>query len=143
MKQATRRAVLLGGASAAVGLAAAPFVLPGMEGFLRRVIAAHFGEEMLKVEGIDGFIAGFIASAGENDAMKRLAAEAYFIFRGDRIHRIGAATAFEERFLRSILTRSNIVALYQGRAGTFDWLDPNPWEPQCGLYLGAMAEEEA
>lgn len=141
MKRATRRAVLLGGGAAVAGLAAAPFVLSGMEGFLRRAIAAQFGEKMLKVEGIDDFIADFMATAGEDDALKRLAADAYFVFRGDRIHRIGAANAFEERFLHSILTRSNVVALFQGQAETFDWQDPNPWEPQCGLYLGAMAEE--
>lgn len=143
MSRLTRRGLIAGGAVALAGLAAAPFALRGVEGFLRRVVADHFGEDALAIEGIDEFIAEFAATAGKGDALKRIAAKTYFAARGDRIVKLSRAQAFEEQFLRTILKRSNIIALRQGQAEDFDWQNPDPWDPQCGLYLSSLAEEAA
>jgi hypothetical protein len=70
-----------------------------------------------------------------------LGAEAYFAWRGDLVHRIGAADDLEQRFLHTILTRSNIVALRQGRDAPFQYTETDPWQPACGLYLSAFADD--
>lgn len=142
MTRLTRRALLAGAGTTAAGLAAVPFVFKGIPRFLRQAVANHFGEETLALEGMDDFIADFAASASDGDALKRFAADAYFAFHGDRFHKISAAKEFENRFLYTLLTRSNIIAIQQGRSVEFDYLNPDPWDPQCGIYLSSAAETE-
>lgn len=145
MRRATRRGFLFGAGSALASLAAlgaAPAVFGGTERFLRRAFADHFGEDALAIDGIDDFISDYAATIGEEDQAKRLAAEYYFTFRADLFHKPGSVVAFEERFLRSVLSRSNIIAIAQGRAEAFDYQNPDPWSPECGLYLSALAEED-
>jgi|GEM_PF-6433020 len=134
----TRRGILLG-MGAVVGIAAVPVALGGTESFLRRTLADHFGDDVLQIEGIDDFVRDYAANAGQGDWKKRLAAELYFAWRGDLAHKIGPAKALEAKFLQTILVRSNIIAMRQGRASVFDYTETNPWEPTCGLYLSAMA----
>lgn len=141
MTRPTRRALLLGGTAAVAALAAAPIALGGIESFLRRVVAGHFGADALDIDGIDDFIAAYAAHSGAGSVVKRSGAEVYFAWRGDLIHKIGPAEDLEKHFLQTILTRSNIIAIRQGRAESFDFLDGNPWDPVCGLYLSALAED--
>lgn len=135
----TRRGVLLG-LGAAAGVAAVPVALGGTESFLRRVLSDHFGSDVLDIDGIEDFIHDYSANAGQGDWKKRMAAEVYFAWRGDLIHKIGPAKALEEKFLQTILVRSNIVAVRQGHADAFDFTETDPWQPACGLYLSAFAE---
>lgn len=139
MSWLTRRRFLLG-TGAVAAAAAVPVALGGTEGFLRRVLGDHFGPDVLEVEGIGDFVREYAALTGQGDWKKRMAAEVYFAWRGDRVKKIGQARALEERFLRTILTRSNIIAIRQGRTEAFEYTDADPWAPGCGLYLGAMAE---
>jgi hypothetical protein len=136
----TRRNVLLGGAALAA-LAAVPVALGGTESFLRRVLADHFGPDVLEIEGIDDFIRDYAAQAGAGSFAKRIGAEVYFAWRGDLAHMITPAQELEKLFLQTILTRSNIVALHQGRDELFSYINVDPWEPTCGLYLSALAED--
>lgn len=134
--------VLLGGSAGAAALAL-PWTFDGVEAFLRRTMANHFGADALDIEGVGDFIHAYAAASGDEESgrVKRIAAKYYFAMRGDRIFPIGAAKAFEERFLNAVLIRSNIIAIRQGRADAFDYADPDPWAPVCGLYLSALAEE--
>jgi hypothetical protein len=136
----TRRVVLLGG-TATVAALAAPIAMGGLESFLRRVLTDHFGEDVLAIDGIDDFVADYAAQAGTGSLPKRLGAEAYFAWRGDLVHRIGPAEELEDRFLNTVLTRSNIIALRQGRDEPFQYTETDPWEPVCGLYLSAFADD--
>ncbi|MEL7453613.1 MAG: hypothetical protein AAGJ50_09620 [Pseudomonadota bacterium] len=117
-----------------------PVALGGTESFLNRVLSDHFGADVLQVDRIGDFVQDYASLAGRNDWKKRMAAEIYFAWRGDRVKKIGPAIELEERFLRTILTRSNIIAVRQGRAEVFEYTDADPWAPGCGLYLGAMAD---
>ncbi|UWQ21572.1 hypothetical protein [Jannaschia sp. W003] len=137
----SRRTVLLGGTAAVAAAAAVPVAMGGLDAFLRRVLARHFGPEVLGIDGIGDFVADYAALAGRGSALKRAGAEAYFAWQGDRVHMIGAAEELEARFLQTILTRSNIIAIHGGAEAPFDYVDPDPWEPACGLYLSALAEE--
>ena len=132
--------VLAGGAAAGV-VAVAPLTFSGLEGFLRRTVADHFGKDLLTVEGIDDFVRDFVETVGDENFIKRLASDYYFGISGDRIHKTGAVRAFEERFLRSLLSRSNVIAIYQGASTEFEYQNPDPWAPQCGLYLSSFAED--
>lgn len=137
----TRRTVLLGGAAVAAAVAAVPIALGGMESFLRRVLADHFGPDVLGIEGVGDFVRDYAAQAGSGSVFKRLGAEVYFAWRGDLAHKIAPAWELEALFLQTILTRSNIIALRQGRDELFSYTDVNPWEPTCGLYLSALADD--
>ena len=139
MSWLTRRRLLLG-AGAVAAAAAVPVALGGTESFLRRVLGNHFGDDALEIDGIGEFVQEYAELTGQGDWKKRMVAEVYFAWRGDRVKKIGPAVALEERFLQTILTRSNIIAVRQGRAESFEYTDANPWAPGCGLYLSAMAE---
>ena len=136
----TRRNVLLGGAAVAA-LATVPVALGGTESFLWRVLADHFGPDVLGIEGIDDFVTDYAAQAGSGSLVKRMGAEVYFAWRGDLAHKITPAEELEKLFLQTILTRSNIIALHQGRAEPFSYVDVDPWQPTCGLYLSALADD--
>ncbi|MEL6678702.1 MAG: hypothetical protein AAFQ51_08350 [Pseudomonadota bacterium] len=136
----TRRALLLG-TGAVAALAALPIALGGTTSFLRRVLSDHFGSDVLDIDGIDDFVSEYAALAGADSAAKKLGAEVYFAWRGDMVHKIGAAQALEHRFLQTILTRSNIIAMRQGTSSQFEFTSVDPWEPTCGLYLSALGEE--
>lgn len=140
MTLTTRRAVLLAG-TAMAGLAIVPIARGGIESFLRRVLADHFGEDVLEIEGIGDFIRAYAANAGNEGFTKRAAAEVYFAWRGDLVREIGQAAEMRNRFLQTILTRSNIIAIYQGAEGSLDFADADPWNPTCGLYLSAFADQ--
>lgn len=140
MSWLTRRRFLLG-TGTLVGAAAVPVAFGGTEGFLRRVLGDHFGSDVLEIDGIEDFVRDYADLAGQGDWTKRMAAEVYFAWRGDRVKKIGPARALEERFLRTLMVRSNIIAIRQGRATSFEYTDADPWAPSCGLYLSAMAEE--
>ncbi len=118
-----------------------PLALDGLENFLRRVVADHFGDEILVLDGIDDFIRDFAATVGDENLIKRLASDYYFGVSGDRIHKTGTIRAFEERFLRSMLSRSNVIGIHQGVSTEFEYQNPDPWAPQCGLYLSSLAED--
>lgn len=135
----TRRRLLLG-SGALIATAAVPVTFGGTESFLRRVLCDHFGEDVLEIDGIGEFVREYAELAGRNDWKKRMAAEIYFAWRGDLVNKIGPAIELEERFLGTILTRSNIIAVRQGRASEFDYTDADPWTPGCGLYLSAAAD---
>ncbi len=130
----TRRGFLLG-LGALTGAAAVPVALGGTESFLRRTLASHFGDDVLDIEGIGDFVRDYAANAGQGDWTKRMAAELYFAWRGDLVKKIGPAQALEQRFLQTILVRSNIIAMRQGHTTDFEYTDTDPWEPACGLYL--------
>jgi len=134
-----RRMFLFGGGAAAV-LVALPLSLGGMTQFLRRTLRDHFGSEVLELDGIDDFVAEFASLAGEGSRSKRLAAELYFAWHGDRVRMIGPAVALQDRFLNTILTRSNIIAIQQQRATRFDYGLVDPWSPVCSHYLSAAAD---
>lgn len=136
----TRRAVLIGGA-AAVTAAAIPVAMGGIHGFLRRVAAGHFGPGVLQIDGVEEFIAEYAAQAGSGRLAKKVAAELYFAWRFDGVHKIAQADELENLFLQNILVRSNVIAIYQGRAESFEYTEVNPWEPTCGLYLSALADD--
>ena len=136
----TRRMLLLG-TGALAGASAVPVALGGTERFLNRALCDHFGTDVLDIEGIGEFVSEYAALAGRDDWKKRLAAELYFAWRGDLVFKIGQAWDLEERFLATILTRSNIIAIRQGRAETFEFSDADPWNPVCGLYLSVWAED--
>lgn len=138
-----KRRWFLAGGAALVGLAATPIALGGTVSFLRRTLSDHFGPDVLAIDGIDDFIADYAALAGQGSTIKKIGAEVYFAWRGDRIHKIGQAEELQNRFLGTILTRSNIIAIQQGRETAFDYGDPDPWSPVCGIYLSALAEETA
>ncbi len=140
MNKLTRRTLLASG-GALVALAGLGLAGGGTSGFLRRVVADHFGRDALEIDGLDAFIDDYTAIISENPSLKKRAAELYFSWRGDRIHLIPDASNLRERFLQTILTRSNIIAMRQGRAERFDYSNPAPWEPDCGLYLSAFAED--
>lgn len=135
-----RRTLLLGGGALAAA-ATFPIVLGGMESFLRRVVAGHFGPEFLDDEGIGEFIAEYAAQAGRGSFVKRAGAEAYFAWRGDLVHMIGPAKELQSMFLNTLLTRSNIIALYNGAESGFSYSSVDPWEPTCGLYLSSLADQ--
>ena len=139
----TRRALLIGGTATAMAtatVAALPIAMGGVESFLRRVVKEHFGPDMIEVAGVDEFIRDYAGHAGSGSIAKRLGAEVYFAWRGDLVRKIGAAQELEERFLQTILTRSNVIAVFQGAAQEFQYTDNNPWEPTCGLYISALGE---
>lgn len=140
MTALTRRAIIFGGTCAVTLSAAAVAVAPGLPGFLRRVVVQQFGADMLDIDGIDDFIADYAAQAGAGDWKKQIASRLYFSLHGDEIYRLAAVDELENRFLNTILTRSNIVAVYQKSAAAFEYTDANPWEPTCGLYLSSLAE---
>ncbi|MFQ6550862.1 hypothetical protein AAD018_000785 [Aestuariibius insulae] len=140
MNKLTRRTLLAGG-GAITALAALGIAGGGTTGFLRRVTAEHFGKDALKIDGIDAFIDDYTAVISDSQSLKKRAAEVYFSWRGDRIYLIPDASNLKERFLQTILTRSNIIAMRQGRSDRFDYSNPAPWEPDCGLYLSAFAED--
>ena len=140
MKRPSRRSVLLGGASL-VALAAIPIAAGGLPSFLRRVLADHFGPDVLEIEGIEDFVTAFAESSGEPLSAKRIAAEVYFAWRGDKVKMIGQAEALEARFLQTILTRSNIIAIRQGSDAPFEFVSADPWDVTCSLYLSAFAED--
>ncbi len=136
-----RRRMFLIGGGAATALVALPLSLGGTTQFLRRTLRDHFGPEVLKLDGIDDFVTEFASLAGEGSPAKRLAAEMYFAWHGDRVRMISPATALQDRFLYTILTRSNIIAIQQNRATEFDYGFVDPWIPVCGQYLSAAADE--
>ncbi|WP_226626459.1 hypothetical protein [Alloyangia pacifica] len=136
----TRRAMLLGGA-ALVSVAAVPVAMGGLEAFLRRVLAGHFGPQILEVAGVDDFVAEYAAQTGTGSFLKKAGAELYFAWHGDAVKMIPQAEALEQLFLQTILVRSNIIALYQGRSEDFEYTELDPWQPTCGLYLSALADE--
>lgn len=138
----SRRALLISSAAATAVVAVTPIALGGMESFLRRVLANHFGPEVLGIEGVDAFVGDYAQLAGSGDFAKRVGAEIYFAWRGELVHKIGAARDLEAVFLRSFLTRSNIIAIQQGRDVAFEYGEVDPWVPTCGLYLSALAEVE-
>lgn len=139
MSWLTRRRFLLG-SGAVVAAATVPVALGGTESFLNRVLDDHFGADVLEVDGIGDFVRDYAALTGKGDWKKRMAAEVYFAWRGDRVKKIGPAVELEERFLRTILTRSNIIAVRQGRSSEFEYADADPWTPGCGLYLTASLD---
>ncbi|MBM7069097.1 hypothetical protein [Actibacterium sp. 188UL27-1] len=138
-----KRRWFIGGGAALVGLAITPIALGGTVSFLRRTLSDHFGPNILNIDGIDGFVKDYATLAGQGSTVKKLGAEVYFAWRGDKVHMIGQAEDLQERFLNTILTRSNIIAIQQGRETAFDYGDPDPWSPICGIYLSALAEETA
>ncbi|MBO9398614.1 MULTISPECIES: hypothetical protein [unclassified Shimia] len=136
-----RRRAFLVGAAGLAGAVLVPLTLGGTTSFLRRTLKDHFGPEVLELAGIDDFVDEFAALAGEDDPAKKIAAEMYFGWHGDRVKMIGPAKAMQERFLFTILHRSNIIAVQQGRATEFEYGSVDPWSPVCGLYLSAFADE--
>ena len=136
----SRRSMLMGGAALA-GLAAAPVAFGGLRSFLRRVLASHFGADVLEIDGIDDFVHDYAAQAGTGNRARRMGAEVYFAWRGDLIRKIEPARDLEAQLLQTILTRSNIIALRQGKDESFQYIDVDPWEPTCGLYLSAFADD--
>ena len=136
-----RRDFLFGGGAIVALAAATPVALGGMTSFLRRTLSDHFGPDVLALEGIDDFVSEFAALSGGDDPVKRVVAEVYFAWRGDRVHMIGPATALRDRFLRTILTRSNIIAIQQARETEFEFGSVDPWIPDCGYYLSVAADE--
>jgi len=135
-----RRTVLLASIAVA-GVALVPFVKGGVQGFLARVLRTHFGSDVTEIDGVDSFVAEYASYVGRDNQTKRLGAGVYFAFRGEKIKKLGMSQDLEERFLRTILTNSNIIAIRQGRAKEFEFSGANPWEPVCGLYLSAAADE--
>lgn len=135
-----RRGFLIGVAGIA-GALLVPLTLGGTTAFLRRTLEDHFGPEVLDLEGIDDFVEEFAALAGEDDPAKKIAAEMYFGWHGDRVKLIGPAKAMQERFLFTILHRSNIIAVQQNRETEFEYGSVDPWSPICGLYLSAFADD--
>ena len=136
-----RRRMFLIGGGAAAALVAVPLSLGGTTAFLRRTLRDHFGPEVLQLDGIDDFVTEFASLAGEGSPAKRLAAEMYFAWHGDRLRMIGPAAALKDRFLYTILTRSNIIAIQQQRETQFDYGSVDPWLPECDPYLSAVADE--
>lgn len=139
MIKLSRRGFIIG-LAAAIGAAAAPAVMGGTAAFLRRVLHDHFGPRVAATDGVDGFVRAYVDSLAQDDMAKRAMAELYFAWHGDRVRKIAAATALEERFLNTILVRSNIIALWHGTASEFEFTVADPWTPTCGLYLSALAE---
>ena len=135
----TRRGFLLG-LGALTGAAAVPVALGGTESFLRRTLASHFGDDVLDIEGIGDFVSDYAANAGQGDWTKRMAAELYFAWRGDLVKKVGPAKALEDKFLETVLIRSNIIAMRQRRATEFEYSETDPWQPACSLYLSSLAE---
>lgn len=135
-----RRTLLLGAGVAAIA-AAVPLSIFGVPSFLRRVLSDHFGSDVLEIEGIDDFVSEYASLLGNENIAKRLAADAYFGLRIDKVKKIGLAKALEERFLVTVLLRSNIIAIRQGRSEEFEFVSANPWQPVCGTYLSAFAED--
>ncbi|MCR9089518.1 MAG: hypothetical protein NXH97_22600 [Rhodobacteraceae bacterium] len=141
MTRLTRRTILFGSAAGVAAMSVTAIVLaPGMTGFLRRVVAQHFGPETVKIDGVEDFITDYAEQAGSGDWKKQVASRLYFSLHGDEIYRISAADELENRFLNTFLTRSNIIAIYQETATEFEYTDVDPWEPSCGLYLSSLAE---
>lgn len=136
----TRRTVLSGGAAVAA-LATVPIALGGTESFLRRILADHFGPDVLEIEGISDFVSDYAERAGADSIVKHMGAEVYFAWRGDLAYKIAPAQELEKLFLQTILTRSNIIALRQGRDEPFSYTEVDPWQPTCGLYLSALADD--
>lgn len=135
-----KRRIFLGGTAAIVALAATPIALGGTVSFLRRTLSDHFGPDVLDIDGIDDFVRDYAELAGQGSMLKKMGAEVYFAWRGDRVHMIGQAKELQDRFLNTILTRSNIIAIRQARETDFDYGDPDPWSSTCGIYLSALAE---
>ena len=135
----TRRRFLLG-TSALAAAATVPVALGGTESFLNRVLGDHFGPDVLEIDGLGEFVCEYAGQTGKGAWKKRWAAEVYFAWRGDWVKKIGPAVELEERFLRTILTRSNIIAIRQGWAEVFEYTDADPWVPGCGPYLSAAAD---
>lgn len=134
-----RRSVLIG-AGAFAAVASVPVFSDGIKGHLARLVQDHFGEDLLKtIPGVDTFVQEFAAGLASDNTKKRLAAQVYFGFYGDKIAPTGFSNDLDERFLRTLLTRSNIIAIRTGRATEFDYGDPNAWETICGNYLSADA----
>lgn len=141
MSKLTRR-ILLGGAAAGAAVVAVPVAFGGTESFLRRVLADHFGPAILDTPGIDDFVAEYAAGLGGDDGLiKSLGAELYFGWRGDLVKEIGPARVLAERFLHTILARSNIIHVDRGVTDAFNYTAADPWEPQCNLFLSALAED--
>lgn len=135
-----RRMFLLGGGAAAT-LVVLPLSLGGTTQFLKRTLRNHFGPDVLKLDGMDEFVTEFASLSGKDSPAKRLAAEMYFAWHGDKVRMIGPAVALQERFLYTLLTRSNIIAIQQKRETKFDYGLVDPWWPVCGQYLSAAADE--
>jgi hypothetical protein len=133
-----RRMFLIGGGAALVAL---PLSLGGTTAFLRRMLRDQFGPDVLQLDGIDDFITEFASLSGEGSPAKRLAAEMYFAWHVDRVKMIGPAEALRQRFLYTILTRSNIIAIQQQRETRFDYGSVDPWVPECNVYISAFADE--
>ncbi|MEL7182070.1 MAG: hypothetical protein AAGK57_00340 [Pseudomonadota bacterium] len=134
-----RRTLLLGG-TALLAAAAVPLVNTGISGFLSRVLRDHFGDDIFEVAGIEDFVAEYASLVSQEDWVKRTGAQVYFGLRGDQVKQLGLAKGLENRFLQTILTRSNIIAIRQGRETQFDYSDPDPWAAVCGGYLTAATE---
>jgi hypothetical protein len=139
MIRLSRRGFFIGLAAAACAVAA-PATVGGTASFLRRVLHDHFGAEVAAHDGVDDFVRAYVDSLAQDDMAKRAMAGLYFAWHGDRVHKIGAAAALEQRFLSTILVRSNIIALWHGNASAFEFTEADPWVPTCGLYLSALAE---
>ncbi|WP_027256123.1 hypothetical protein [Leisingera aquimarina] len=134
-----RRMFLMG--AAATALVAVPVSLGGTVGFLKRTLRDHFGPDVLNLDGVADFVTEFASYSAQGSPAKKLAAEVYFAWHGDQMKMIGPAAALRDRFLYTILTRSNIIAVQQQRAAQFDYGLADPWLPACGQYLSAAADE--
>ncbi len=136
-----RRRMFLIGSGAVTALVVLPLTLGGTTQFLRRTLRDHFGPKVLKLDGINDFVTEFAALAGEGSPAKKLAAEMYFAWHGDRVRMIGPAAALQDRFLYTILTRSNIIAIQQKQETEFHYGFVDPWAPVCDQYLSAAADD--
>lgn len=135
----SRRSFILG--LLATGLAVPPILSGGMAGHLKRTLAGHFGDTVLEVEGITSFINEYVATAGKQNVLKKAAAQLYFSFYGPVIAPYSGLKDFEETFLQTILIRSNIIAVVRGQKTTFEYHNVDPYDPECGSFLSASAEE--
>lgn len=137
-----RRAFLLGGLAAAVVVG--PFAANGLEGFLRRSVARHFGEPIAGAAGVRGFVAAYAARYAERLETRSLGAQVnvrlYVAVRADGLYRSRRAERFERRFLQMLLTRTNVIAYARGAAPAFEWGGVDPWAPGCPNYLSADYE---
>ena len=134
------RRKVLAGIAAGAAIAAVPLVNNGLTSFFNRTLRAHFGDDVTEIAGIDAFVSDYAATVARDDFMKRSTAQVYFAMRGDRIQKIGIAQELENRFLQTILTRSNIIAIRQKKANEFEYTDADPWELACGSYLTDAAD---
>ncbi|MCH9807774.1 MAG: hypothetical protein K0U74_08590 [Alphaproteobacteria bacterium] len=142
MKPIKRRTFILGFlATGIAGIALPPMATGGVRGHLHRLLSGQFGEAILGVEGVHDFVDEYVAQLGGSNTLKKTVAHLYFSYFGPQIVPYSGLKEFEDGFLVTILTRSNIIAVAQGRQATLQYHNVNPYDPTCGSYLSAAAED--